>query len=430
MNIVAFEDSGVSQLSPITLGRPAYAISCASFRLIDWLDEMSLGLSAVVRPHLKTLQLHDYPHFDQQLNADSKFTMLVNARMVPTPENISRLKSLIEKSPDPNQVSICRSGWAIAAAIVPTNLAEKVDGDKVDCWANQLDQLIQANDDVQKVEITELELDLFEYPHEVIGQHMSACGNALAYRLNASVGRYKEIKNNVFVAKDGEVSISDQAAFDTSDGPIIFESGVKVGPFCFFRGPVYVGRNSKISEHSSIKDSVSIGHTCKVGGEVEGVTVEPYSNKQHFGFLGHSYLGSWINLGAGTCNSDLKNTYGTVNMQYGDRKVSTGMQFVGCVMGDYAKTAINTSIFTGKLVGVGSMIYGFATANVPSFVNYARSFDQIGQLPAEVVVSTQKRMFARRGVTQRPCDIQLIHDMFRLTASERDVEWDSEPLSF
>lgn len=430
MNIVAFEDSGVSQLAPITLGRPAYAISCASFRLIDWLDEKTTHLSAVVRPHLKTLQHNNYPHFDQAVSDAEQSTLIVNARLVPSPGNMTRLDSLLQKSRESSQVLICRSGWAIAAAIMPTSLAQTLDFDQVDDWSQSLESLVDQDAESTKHEINDIELDLFEYPHDVIGQHMSACGAGILHRLNAGTGRYKEIAKNVFVATDGDVFIGESVVFDSSDGPIVFESGVKVGPFSFFRGPVYVDRNSKISEHSSIKDGVVINHTCKIGGEVEGVTVEPYSNKQHYGFLGHSYLGSWINLGAGTCNSDLKNTYGTVNMQYGDRKVSTGMQFVGCVMGDYAKTAINTSIFTGKLIGVGSMVYGFATANVPSFVNYARTFDQFGVLPPEVVVSTQKRMFARRNVVQRPCDIQLVHDMFRITADQRNDDWTNEPLAF
>ena len=93
------------------------------------------------------------------------------------------------------------------------------------------------------------------------------------------------------------------------------------------------------------------------------------------------------------------------------------MQFVGAIVGDYAKTAINTGIFTGKTVGVCSMVYGFVTTNVPSFVNYARLFGQVTEAPVEVMVATQRRMFERRGVTQRPCDVQLLHDMYRLTVA-------------
>jgi glucose-1-phosphate thymidylyltransferase len=190
---------------------------------------------------------------------------------------------------------------------------------------------------------------------------------------------------------------------------------------------VHIGRAGRVIEDSAIKDNVCLGHTTKVGGEVEGSIIEPYTNKQHHGFLGHAYLGSWVNLGAGTSNSDLKNTYGEVNMEYNGAKVSTGMQFVGCMVGDYAKSAVNTSIFTGKVVGAGSLLYGFVTTNVASFVNYARSFGQVTEVPVEVLVHTQARMFARRNVEQRPCDVQLLHDMHALTRNERQIA--GEPLA-
>ena len=180
-------------------------------------------------------------------------------------------------------------------------------------------------------------------------------------------------------------------------------------------------------EHSALKEQVALAHTTKVGGEVEASSIEPYTNKQHHGFLGHSYLGSWINLGAGTCNSDLKNTYGTISMNYADGKMATAMQFHGCIIGDYSKTAINTSIFTGKVIGCCSMVYGFVTRNVPSFVNYARSFGQCTELSVEVMAATQQRMFARRNVQQTSEHIELLRKMFELTRIERQME--NEPLS-
>jgi glucose-1-phosphate thymidylyltransferase len=218
------------------------------------------------------------------------------------------------------------------------------------------------------------------------------------------------------------VTLGDHLVIDSSKGPIVIESQAKIGPFCYLAGPVHIGRAARINEHAALKDAVALGHTTKVGGEVEASVIEPYSNKQHHGFLGHSYLGSWINLGAGTCNSDLKNTYGTINMEYGTERVATDMQFMGCVMGDYSKTAINTGIFTGKVVGVCSMLYGFVTSNVPSFVNYARLFGQTETLPPDVMISTQARMFARRQVTQRDCDRQLLIEMFDLTQEERMLQ--------
>jgi glucose-1-phosphate thymidylyltransferase len=256
---------------------------------------------------------------------------------------------------------------------------------------------------------------LFEYPHDVIRYNLETLVPNLEHRLRA--GDYREIADGVFAANGAR--LSPHVVTESDDGPIVLEEGASVGPFSLLRGPVLLGANARINEHAVIKDHVSIGHTTKIGGEVEATVVEPYSNKQHHGFLGHSYIGSWINLGAGTCNSDLKNTYGKVNIHYGDQKTETGMQFVGCIMGDYAKTAINTGIFTGKTIGVCSMLYGFVTTNVPRFVNYARLFGQASELPAEVMISTQRRMFSRRNVEQRPCDSQLIRDMFELTRFER-----------
>ena len=245
---------------------------------------------------------------------------------------------------------------------------------------------------------------MFEYPHEVIRHNMETLVPNLKYRLR--VGEYREIADGVFAADDA--SLSKQVITETGEGPIVLEQSASVGPFSVLRGTVFLGAYARVNEHAVIKDNVSVGHTTKIGGEVEATVVEPYSNKQHHGFLGHSYIGSWINLGAGTCNSDLKNTYGKVNIQYGGQKTETGMQFVGCIMGDYAKTAINTEIFTGKTIGVCSMLYGFVTTNVPSFVNYARLFGQFSELPAEVMIATQRRIFSRRNVEQRPCDIQII----------------------
>lgn len=419
MNLIVFEDAGTSDLFPITISRPAYAITCASFRLIDWLNEFDGNLVGLVRPHLETIQLHDFPEFQQQLDPNLKWTMVVNARLAPSHSNIRRLQQLMQTPrPDASSTQVIRSGWAIAAALV---LTDSFADQPKDLWLKIIEEFANCPD----ADLADHGLELFDYPHTVVAQNLTCFDENIAHRI--VVNQYHEHQKNVYLGRD--VRIDSTVVFDASIGPIVIDDGVQIGPFSFVRGPAYIGPRSRVSEHASIKDFVSIAHTCKIGGEVEGTIIEPYTNKQHHGFLGHSYVGSWINLGAGTCNSDLKNTYGTVNMQYGDKKISTGMQFVGCIIGDYAKTAINTSIFTGKTIGVASMVYGFATTNVPSFVNYARTFDAVGHLPAEVIVTTQKRMFSRRQVTQRPCDIQLVYDMHRITASQRPSGLSSESIS-
>ena len=434
MNIIVVEDSHVNRLAPATTARPAWSVTCGGYRLFDFLQRLDGKLFLHTRPMLVEITAHDFPDCDGQLSADEEMTLVVNGRLAPTVKNFSLLQEAIALHAQGADKPVAVAGQsANAIVILPTSklleLVSATGSDAKSCAAS-----LMAKDAAIDFQTVDADFFMLDWPHDIIAAQMQCCGENIEFRLMG--GGYQRLADEFYLSAKSPSKIPESTVFDTSDGPVVIESGCTIGPFSYFRGPVYIGPNSKISEHSSIKDSVSIGHTCKIGGEVEGVIVEPFSNKQHYGFLGHSYLGSWVNLGAGTCNSDLKNTYGKVNMtSFADEnvsaeKIATGMQFVGCVVGDYAKTAINTSIFTGKLIGVGSTVYGMATTNVPSFVNYARSIGQIGLLPPEVVVTTQLRMFGRRKVQQRPCDAELIGEMFRQTQSQRPEGLTAEPLKF
>jgi glucose-1-phosphate thymidylyltransferase len=409
-NVILFEDLQVESLRPIVLARPACGITCGAYRLIDWIAPWAEGMAYIVRPHLRAIVASDYAP-PSGLGGRQGATLLVNAALVPSLDVIERLKKLAAD----NRPCIVRVDGRVAAAVVRDDQAPEPRQMTYEGFNRYLVTL--ALDPV------DVDLPLLHFPHEVIRWHLKIMRANLEHRI--AQGSYRQMSDGLFVAEG--VELGQYLVTDVSRGPIVIESGARIGPFGFMTGPVHIGKNARVIEHSAIKDAVVLGHTTKVGGEVEASIIEPYTNKQHHGFLGHSYLGSWINLGAGTSNSDLKNTYGEVNLEIEGKKVATGMQFVGCTMGDYAKSAVNTSIFTGKSVGVGSLLYGFVTTNVPSFVNYARSFGQVTEAPVEVLVATQARMFARRNVTQRVCDIQLLHDMFDLTRPERQLA--GEPLA-
>lgn len=422
MPIIVFEDEHVPRLYPITVGRAAYAIGCGSFRLVDWLGllkrETGAALGGVVRPHLQAVQQLDFPEFDGGQAAGDTPALLVNARLVPSVAAYQALRRMLESG----ESGVIMHNHAVAAALVERDGPAPPAGSDAASWSAYLRDLASANSRSAGAG-NAVHLPLLDFPHDVVRHNLAILADSLAHRLAS--GRYREIADGVFTAEGA--TLGQYCTADTSQGPVLLDEGATVGPYSFLRGPAWLGPRARVIEHSAIKDAAAIGHTAKIGGEIEASVVEPYTNKQHHGFLGHSYLGSWINLGAGTSNSDLKNTYGNVKMEYRGEPVATGMQFVGCMMGDYAKTAINTGIFTGKTVGCCSMVYGFVTTNVPSFVNYARSFGQVTELPPEVMVATQQRMFARRGVAQRPCDIDLLHAMFALTRHERQLA--GEPLA-
>jgi UDP-N-acetylglucosamine diphosphorylase / glucose-1-phosphate thymidylyltransferase / UDP-N-acetylgalactosamine diphosphorylase / glucosamine-1-phosphate N-acetyltransferase / galactosamine-1-phosphate N-acetyltransferase len=433
MSIVVFEDPQCELLAPITLARLAATMTCGSFRLVDLLSPLSQDLYGISRPHLQTLQRIDFPSLRmlEEFPADSprqerSVKLLLNARIAPTKQHFHQIQKLVRMASagsSGGRPMVVRDREHLAAVINPPWTVEQLFDYGylgVEEWQSK----------TEGFDVYDCNLTTIAVPHELIACNMASIRENLEWRIELgqnqtdpdktkpTVSPIREMSDGLFLA-DG-ATIGEYVLTDTKKGPIVIDRGAQVGPYTLLRGPIYIGAKARILEHSAIKDAVSLSHTTKIGGEVEASVVEPYSNKQHHGFLGHSYLGSWINLGAGTCNSDLKNTYGMVNMEYGFGKASTNMQFLGCIIGDYSKTAINTGIFTGKVIGVCSMMYGFVTSNVPSFVNYARLFGQMASLPPEVMVSTQQRMFARRDVQQRGCDVQLIYDMHRLTQMERD----------
>jgi hypothetical protein len=157
-----------------------------------------------------------------------------------------------------------------------------------------------------------------------------------------------------------------------------------------------------------------------VGGELEETIIQGYTNKYHTGFIGHAYIGEWVNMGAATTNSNLKNTYGNVQVMTKKKNVDTGQTKVGCFVGDHAKTSIGTQIYTGKKIGVASQIHGFITKDVPSFTIWPES---LGAKPVELylqsAIGIQKRTLFRRGVTQTKEDIELMKRLFEITAQER-----------
>jgi UDP-N-acetylglucosamine diphosphorylase/glucosamine-1-phosphate N-acetyltransferase len=402
MNVILFEDELVKQLYPATLARPAFQLTCGSYRLIDLASRLGEGLRVFVRSHLGDILAGERAELFAPYKFKGRSTLVVNARLVPAVSVIERLKSFAQSG----RPAAVHSGKSVAAALIgPEQELPRVNGaiHDISAWITGL-----------QLEAVEMDLPLIEYPHELVRWNLQIMGENIADRL--SQGDYQVLGEGVFAAPGAR--LGQYCTADCAKGPVLLERDAVVGPCSYLSGPVYIGAKSRVIEHASLKHGVSVGHTCKVGGEVEATIIEPFSNKQHHGFLGHSYIGSWVNIGAGTCNSDLKNTYGLINMEYSGRKVNTGMQFLGCVMGDYVKTAINTSIFTGKTIGVCSLIYGIVTTNVPSFVNYARSLGQVTEAPAKVMIAMQGRMFARRNVEQRPCDVQLIRDMYELTRHE------------
>jgi UDP-N-acetylglucosamine diphosphorylase/glucosamine-1-phosphate N-acetyltransferase len=154
------------------------------------------------------------------------------------------------------------------------------------------------------------------------------------------------------------VELADGTAIDTSQGPVVLDHGVRVMPHSYLEGPLYVGPGSIVKAGTRIYGPSSFGIGNRLSGEIGETTTGDFFNKQHDGFMGHAVLGSWVNLGAMTTCSDLKNNYGNIRVDLGSGPVDSGRRFVGLLMADHAKTAIGTLFNTGTSVGYASNIFG------------------------------------------------------------------------
>jgi UDP-N-acetylglucosamine diphosphorylase/glucosamine-1-phosphate N-acetyltransferase len=198
----------------------------------------------------------------------------------------------------------------------------------------------------------------------------------------------------VFIEQGAVVEPS--VCFDTSAGPILLRATSHVQAFTRLVGPLYVGEGSTVTADRIAASS--IGDVCKVHGEVSNAIFIGHANKGHDGFVGHSILGRWVNLGAGTITSNLKNTYGTVQLWTPDGVQETGLQFLGTLFGDHAKTGIGLRLTTGTVLGAGANVYG---SEMPPKVVAPFSWGEAGsfsEFRAEKFLEVAERMMARRHV--------------------------------
>ncbi|HEV2137240.1 MAG TPA: putative sugar nucleotidyl transferase [Nitrososphaerales archaeon] len=221
---------------------------------------------------------------------------------------------------------------------------------------------------------------------------------------------------NIMLEAGAEVEPN--VTFDARLGPIIVGDGAAVESFSRIMGPCYIGPKAKIYS-ALIGGGTSIFESCKVGGQVENSIIMPFTNKAHHGYVGDSYVGSWVNLGAGSTFSNLKNTYGNVNLIVAGKKTDSGMPKLGPVIGDMCKVSIGALVYGGKAIGTGSHVSGRADTDIPSFTYFDSGPKKTVELLLESVLETQRRMMERRGLSLSRNEEALIRRAFAKTAGER-----------
>ena len=226
-------------------------------------------------------------------------------------------------------------------------------------------------------------------------------------------------QDDVYIAPG--VCIHPMVVIDAEHGPVFIDEGAEIHPFSRIEGPCYIGKKS-ILLGAKCREGNSIGPLCRIGGEVEESIIQGHSNKYHDGFLGHAYVGEWVNLGALTTNSDLKNDYSNVSVTLDGRSpIDTGSTKVGALIGDHTKTSIGTLFNTGAYVGAMAVIV--ATGKplpkfIPSFAWFLEGVVTKG-FGKRKLYETAATVMSRRGREWSAAQVSMWDEIFKMTAPPR-----------
>lgn len=339
--IVLFDGVEWEQLFPLTLTRPVCEIIIGTSTIKNkW--ERLLG---------QTIEYHCAPYLQEKYNRTGESdVILINGAVLPDEELIQAIKALKYNE------AISHQGKIIAAKTNDYHITLNLD-----------DLRIDKNHDLSVLKIVNYPEDILRLNDEILSKEINGI---IADRKQKDISQIAHIignSDNLYIAENADIN---PCYLNVSNGPIYIDEGAIIMEGAMLRGPLYIGANSIIKMGSKIYGQTSIGPRCKIGGEVKRTVFFGNSNKGHEGFLGDSVIGEWCNFGADTNSSNMKNTYGLINLFdiANNRKRKTDQQFLGSIMGDHSKCAINTQFNTGTVIGVFANIFGSPPETyIPSF---------------------------------------------------------------
>jgi glucose-1-phosphate thymidylyltransferase len=317
---------------------------------------------------------------------------------MPSRATLATLRELVEAG----RPCLVRTAGAVAAAV----LRRDASGEAM--WAMPAEGTdTDAALESLGLPVADATLDLVAEPHDLIAAHERILHDALSLKIDS--GGFAEVRPGLFAAHGAR--IANEVA--VRHGPVLVAADAEIGPFVCLDGPAWIGPRARVNPHAWIRAGTALGRDCRVGGEVEATVMEPFSNKAHDGFLGHSHVGSWVNIAAGTITSNLKATYGPVRLHGvspagGRLTTHTGRQFLGALIGDFVKTGINSSIPCGARIGVAATVGGTVPEQVVAFTNQLVGGEAGTRSSPAQAATVLERMMARRGMEILDADRDLL----------------------
>src|SRR5215218_3819158 len=410
MGITLFEDSHWQNFDPISLTKATFDIKVGAKSFFE--EHQLAPETLLTREYLARVTAERHPNCKVNPSFIDSDTVFVNGLLHPAAVYSDRLLKISHT-------------FAITAYSSNRLLVARLDSKGIE----YLQDCVAAGSkiDVKKLKVeksTKLEdqdtQGLISEPWDVIGVLENSLATQVSTMKNeAQLGEQVTVtgSNTVAVARDASVEAG--TVLDVRNG------GIYIGPGAYVAasrivGPAYIDGMAQVKQFTIIEASY-IGYNCRIGGEVEHSVISDHTNKAHAGFIGHSYIGEWVNIGAMTTTSDLKMTYGNIKMSRGkNKKIDTGQNKIGSFFADMVKTSIGTLIYSGRRIGVSSHLHGLVAQDVPSFIIYGTSIGARNvELQIDSIIETQRKMMRRRSQKMTKAYEQMIKDLFAITALDR-----------
>lgn len=409
--VIFFEDHHAPQFTPIALFRPVIELRCGHFsvreRVLQWSKPSAWG--ALLRPSLAGIYQEEHPtaQINSEIFSHQKPTIFINGRWLSTFQDFE-------------SIEFGRSGWCqdeLAWVACDEDEISPLNADY------ESDQLLQFA--LSKIK-TEVSGKMLHFPWDLISENPRQLSEDFAARQHEKRGKIAEhagvvgSPEQIFIHPTAE--LDPFVVLDSRHGPIWIDEGAKIQAFTRIEGPAFIGRETQ-TFRANIREGTSIGPVCRVGGEIEESIIHSHANKYHDGFLGHSYVCPWVNLGALTTNSDLKNDYSNVSVPLAGQGIKANSNKVGCFIGDHTKTALCSLFNTGSSIGAMCLILPggeLLPKHIPSFSRIWHG--DLQELPdgTDSAIQTAEYAMGRRGETLTPAMKQFIQNLFLETQAERD----------
>lgn len=422
MSICLFEDLSISTLFPLTHLQPDFDLRCGVFTGRERVQKYFAGEELVLFTRMGLVDVMK-ERSGLPVNTGGAADLYIAGTTLLLPPLAHAIRQFRGKD-----MLFAAGDVLLAASAVSDGLNEKVQHWlKTALLREELSSSSHRRPDLADFEtpVTQVDGAMLRYPWDLIEHNGAMIGSDAEFFMLGTVDPTARLASSAELVNPGrvfigpDVSIGAGAVLDATDGPIVIDAGAVVLPQAVLLGPVYVGGHSRIKVAAKIYGQTSIGPWCKIGGEVEDCIFHSYANKQHDGFVGHSYFASWTNLGADSNTSDLKNNYSSIRVTLEGRAHDTGRMFLGTIMADHAKCGINTMFNTGSTVGVGCNVFGgdFPPKYLPSFSWGGATgleeydFDRFRETAAAVM--------QRRDVTLTEAEVRLLRDVYVGTSAQR-----------